>query len=142
MHGSGEKLHTEVDNRLRRPLPHPRAWNVTPEGTRSVSACFQTRIARKPPPSRLSSSMPDETLVQDRLRIPSSLRSSVFLLFLSFFLFLSFSLFLYFCLSLSLFLSFSLFLYFCLSLSLSFFISFCLSFSLFSSSFRFFLGLV
>ena len=142
MHGSGEKLHTEVDNRLRRPLPHPRAWNVTPEGTRSVSACFQTRIARKPPPSRLSSSMPDETLVQDRLRIPSFLRSSVFLLFLSFFLFLSFSLFLYFCLSLSLFLSFSLFLYFCLSLSLSFFISFCLSFSLFSSSFRFFLGLV
>lgn len=134
MHGSGEKLHTEVDNRLRQPLPHPRAWNVTPEGTRSVSACFQTRIARKPPPSRLSSSMPDETLVQDRLRIPSSLRSSVFLLFLSFCLSFSFSL--------SFFLSFSLFLYFCLSLSLSFFISFCLSFSLFSSSFRFFLGLV
>lgn len=80
---------------------------------------FPNQDRTQTPPSRLSSSMPDETLVQDRLRIPSSLRSSVFLLFLSFCLSFSFSL--SFCLSLSFFISVFLCLF--LSLFLSVFLS-------------------
>lgn len=123
MHGSGEKLHTEVDNRLRRPLPHPRAWNVTPEGTRSVSACFQTRIARKPLPPAFRP--PCLTKLSFRIVLGYLLPSvlpffcySFLSVFLSLFLFLSVFL------SLSLFLSFfvSFFLYFFLSFFLSFFV--------------------